>query len=43
MTFAYIPAYIATVLENNEKDEENIIGYIPIAGDFIDKLRFIFS
>ena len=42
MTFATIPAYIATILEYNEKDEENIIGYIPIAGDFIDKLRFIF-
>ena len=42
-TFAYIPAYIATVLEANEKDDANIIGYIPIAGDIIDKLRYIFS
>lgn len=43
LTFAFIPAYIATVLEDNEKDEENIIGYIPIAGVIIDKFRFFFS
>ena len=41
LSFVLIPAYIAQVLEDNEKDEENIIGYIPIIGDQIDKIRFI--
>ena len=43
LTFALIPSYIAYVLEYNEKDEETFIGYIPIVGDAIDKIRDIFS
>ena len=36
-----IPAYIAEALEENEKDDENVIGYFPIVGDVIDKVRNI--
>ena len=43
LTFANIPAYIAEVLEDNENDEKNKIGYIPIIGDVIDKFRYIFD
>jgi len=39
LSFALIPAYIAQVLEDNEKDDSNFIGYIPIIGDQIDKIR----
>ena len=39
LTFANIPAYIAVALEDNEKDSDNDIGYIPILGDIIDKVR----
>ena len=41
LSFIKIPAYIAQILEDNEKDEENNIGYIPIIGDAIDKIRDI--
>ena len=39
LSFAIIPAYIAYILERNENDDSNLIGYIPIIGDFIDIFR----
>ena len=39
LTFANIPACVAVALEDNEKDSDNDIGYIPILGDIIDKVR----
>ena len=41
LTFMRIPAYIAEALEENEKDDENVIGYFPIVGDVIDKVSNI--
>ena len=43
LTFMKIPADIASILEDNEKDESNIIGYFPIIGVAVDKTRFMIN
>lgn len=43
MSIAFIPSEIVKALEENENDDSNIIGKIPVAGHFIDSIRSIFS